>query len=240
MPRTATEGPPCGPPKRAKRFKERIASLLGQASLSVILKEVRDVPPRQAVSPLLAALYRPEPLAKWHAVSTLGAVVAGLAGEDREAARNVLRRLMWNLNDESGSTGWGAAEALAEILASEGGLAEEYTPFLVAYLRRDGLYLAWTALHGGLLWGIDRLAQTRPDLLRQCGTPVHLSPYLDSPEPEVRGLAAHALGLLQAGEFKGRLAELMRDPAEIVLYRRGEMKATTVGMLATEAWAMLA
>jgi hypothetical protein len=106
----------------------------------------RDVPYRSlvkvylAVSPLIAGLFHVGGNIKWHAVSALGGVMAVLAKEDMEAARIIMRRLMWSLNGESGSISWGGPEAMAEIMANHDGLAEEYAYILVAYMREDGFY----------------------------------------------------------------------------------------------------
>ena len=53
----------------------------------------------------------------------MGVVVAGLAEHDMESARVVMRRLMWNLNDESGGIGWSSPEAMGEIMDPFPGLA---------------------------------------------------------------------------------------------------------------------
>jgi hypothetical protein len=100
----------------ATDFKRRISSRLKTEPLDAILAEVRRPPPRQAVSPLIAGLFNTDSNVRWHAVSALGVVMALLAKEDMEAARNIMRRLMWSLNDESGSIGWGVPEAMAEIM----------------------------------------------------------------------------------------------------------------------------
>jgi hypothetical protein len=46
----------------------------------------------------------------------MGEVMAHLADKDMESARVIMRRLMWSLNDESGGIGWGAPEAMGEIV----------------------------------------------------------------------------------------------------------------------------
>ena len=217
------------------RFKKGLISYLKTESLEAVLAEVRRFPPRQAVRPLLAGLFHTDDNTKWHAVSALGAVVAALAERDMETARIIMRRLMWSLNDESGSIGWGAPEAMAEIMAVHEGLAKEYAHILVAYLRQDGCYLELPALQRGLLWGVGRLAGVRPDLLRKWDAPAYLPPYLDSEDPEVRGLAARALGILRAEEAKERLADLKNDPSRVLLYYNGELETTTVGKLAADA-----
>ncbi|MBE0557762.1 MAG: HEAT repeat domain-containing protein, partial [Proteobacteria bacterium] len=182
--------------------RRNIISRLKTCPLDAVLAEVRRLPPRQTISPLIAALYHESATIRWHTVSALGAVVAALAEEDLEAARTVMRRLMWSLNAESGSIGWGAPEAMAEIMAGHGGLAEEYAYALVAYMREDGPYLEHPSLQRGLMWGVGRLAAARPDLLNQWKAPVYLAPYLDADDPEVRGLAARAAGILKAAWVK--------------------------------------
>ena len=221
----------------ATDFKRKIISRLKTEPLDAVLAEVRRVPPRKAVSPLIAGLSHAGGNVKWHAVSALGLVMAVLAKEDMEAARNIMRRLMWGLNDESGSTGWGIPEAMAEIMANHDGLAEEYAHILVAYMRKDGSYLKLLPLQRGLMWGIGRLAETRPDLLRKSEAPAYLLPYLDSEDPEVRGLAARASGILRIEEAKGKLSVLKNDSSEILLYDQGKLETRTVGELAGEALA---
>ena len=220
-------------------MKKRLTSFLKTESLESILAEVRRLPPRHAVSPLIAGLFHTDGNIKWHAVSALGVVVAALAEREIENARIIIRRLMWSLNAESGSIGWGAPEALAEIMALHEGLADEYANILVAYMRKDGCYLELPALQRGLMWGVSRLAEVRPDLLEKWGAPAYLLPYLDSEDQEVRGLAARALGMLKTREAKERLADLRKDTAELLLYRNGKLETVTVGKLASEALASL-
>lgn len=221
------------------RFKKGLISYLKTESLDRVLAEVRRFPPSKAVRPLLAGLFHTDDPIKWHAVSALGAVVATLAERDMEAARIIMRRLMWSLNDESGSIGWGAPEAMAEIMAAHDRLAKEYAHILVAYLRQDACYLELPALQRGLMWGVGRLAGVRPDLLRKLGASAHLLPYLDSEDPEVRGLAARALGILRTEEAKERIADLKNDTSGVLLYNNGELETTTVGELAADALGLL-
>ena len=163
----------------------------------------------------------------------MGAVTADLAQEDMEGARVVMRRLMWNLNDESGGIGWGSPEAMGEILASHEGLAKEYASILISYAREDGNYLEHPVLQRGLVWGIGRLAQFRPSLLKH--TAPFLLPFLQSPDHVVRGTAAWTVGLLGIQEARPALEALTGDEKELLLYLDRRLAKRRVKDLAQEA-----
>lgn len=181
--------------------RERVLALLaGELALPALLAELAALPRPQVLKALIAALCRPESELRQRAVAALGRLVARLADEDMEAARVVMRRFMWSLNDESGGIGWGVPEAMAECLAQHQGLAEEYSHILVSFMREDGFYLEYPPLQRGLMWGLARLAEVRPELLRAKEAQRYLPAYLDSPDPEVAALAANALGRLNAAQ----------------------------------------
>jgi hypothetical protein len=166
--------------------------------------------------------------------------MADLADKDMEAARVVMRRFMWSLNDESGGIGWGAPEAMGEIMAGHDKLADEYGHMLVAYMREDGFYLELPQLQQGLMWGLARLTIAKPDLLKAKNVVAYLLPYLDSHDSTVRGLAAWTLGLLHAGEAVLYLERLANDPAQVTIFLNRTFVPDTVGSLAHKALANIA
>ena len=144
-----------------------------------------------------------------------------------------MRRLMWNLNDESGGIGWGSPEAMGEILACHEALANEYVPILISYARKDGNYLELEMLQRGLLWGVARLSQVRPYLVLDEIS--HFLPYLQSSDPVVRGLAAWLMGLLEASDARTTLEALTDDDAELSVYQNRKLINRCVKELAEEA-----
>ncbi|MDF1613925.1 DVU0298 family protein [Desulfurivibrio dismutans] len=198
------------------------------------------LPWHQVLKVLLSLFCHNEPAFRWRAVSLLGPLVAELAEQDMEAARVMMRRLMWSLNDESGGIGWGAPEAMAECLVWHAGLAEEYGHILVSFMREDGFFLEYPPLQRGLMWGLGRLAAVRPQLLRQKKAPDYLLPYLSSPDAAVRGLAARALGLLQTVAARQPLQALLVDRAPVIYYHRERLLTVTVADLAAVAVRRLA
>lgn len=208
--------------------------MLRRKELVDALTPIVHMRPRQVINPLFGLLYHGDALVRWRAVSAMGAVTAQLAGDHMESARVIMRRLMWNLNDESGGIGWGAPEAMGEIMARSKPLAREYNHILCAYLNPEGNFLEHQGLQSGVLWGVGRLAQVHPELAAD--TIPFLLPFLAASTAFLRGLAAWAAGWLRQPDFNQPLYALCNDPASIELYLpEGRLVTRTIAQLATEA-----
>jgi hypothetical protein len=216
-------------------LKSKVSALLRSDNFDQSLNELCQLPARQVINPLFSFLLSSDEQTRWRAITAMGAVVAKLAERDMESARVIMRRLMWSLNDESGGIGWGAPEAMGEIIASHEGLAKEYTSVLISYVREDGNFLEYEPLQRGAVWGIGRVAQVRPHLV-QDAVP-HLVLFLKSPDATVRGLAAWTMGLLGAEPARPQLEALVEDEADVPLYTGGRLMVRCVGDLAKDALA---
>ena len=192
---------------KGRDFKRKVIDLLKADDFAGVLETFRSYPARRVINPLFSCLCSTEPEIKWRAITALGAVVANLAQDDMESARVVMRRMIWNLNDESGGIGWGVPETMGEVMARHEGLAREYVNILVSYIREDGNFLEHEPLQQGVLWGLGRLAQTSPELLQDAGA--HLHPFLSSEDATLRGLAAWILGLLGGPQCESELEPLL-------------------------------
>ncbi|MFP4305602.1 MAG: DVU0298 family protein [Desulfococcaceae bacterium] len=200
--------------------------------------KLRSMDFHRVVGPLFSHFYAPDELLKWRAVVGMGIVVAERAeGGDKESARVVMRRFMWNLNDESGGIGWGCPEAMGEAAARSEILAEEFHSILASYAWEEGNYLEHPRLQYGVLWGIGRLAHARPELIPYAAP--WMVPFTRSEDANHRGLAAWALGPLDAPDTKSALRNLSEDDAEIRRFdpNADQLVDTTVGELARAALA---
>jgi HEAT repeat protein len=202
-------------------LKKKVEALLQSGEVRTQLDEWSRFPPQQVINPLLSFLYSGDERLKWRTVSAIGFVMSAMADENMEAAREIMRRLIWNLNDESGGIGWGSPEAMGEIMASHEKLAKEYAHLLASYIRPDGNPLEHALLERGVLWGLGRLAQDRSHLLRN--TAPYLLPYLRSNDPFHRGLAAWALGFFKADVSREPLEPLLNDRTQIRVFENGRL-----------------
>lgn len=177
-------------------LRRRVRELLSSEDFEQVLGELRKISPRKAINPIISIFYDSNPELRQKAINAFGQVVADLANKDMEAARVVMRRLMWTLNDESGGIGWGAPEAMAEAMACHPRLAEEYVRILLSYIREDGNFLEYEPLRRGALWGIGRLAQIYPEMLIELNAAKYIRPYLEDDDESSRKLSAWALKML--------------------------------------------
>ncbi len=218
---------------KGRRSKFFLRELLSAKDIRVSIETICQYPPRQSVNFLFSFFYDKEEIIKWRAIAAFGRVVSILADENMESARVVMRRLLWNLNDESGGIGWGSPEAMGEVTARHPGLAKEFSCILRSYIRPEENFLEYGMLQRGVIWGVGRLAQTRPDSLPQ--TDLHLYPFLKSDDPVHRGLAAWALGNLKSLKAATSLERMVQDKNEILFFNDLQLKSVTVGSLAQEA-----
>jgi len=216
-----------------RELKRIAATHLLSETFPASLEQICQVPARRVVNPLFSFLCDRNHLLRWRAVTAMGRVVSGLADENIESARVVMRRFMWNLNEESGGIGWGCPEAMGECLARSERLADEYGGILLSYLHPERNFIEHPALQEGVLWGVGRLAHARPAMMAD-GTEL-LAPFLESPEAALRGLAAWACGPLADARLTPPLEKLEKDSASFLLYREYRLEACSVGELAAQA-----
>ena len=218
---------------RGRQIKKQIRQHLQNDPFGKELDEICRLPLKKTISPLFSFLCSTDEHVKWRAVTALGKVVSDLAASDLESARVVMRRFIWNLNDESGGIGWGCPESMAEIMAHDERLANEYGCILISYIQPACNYLEHEILQRGVLWGVGRLAHSRPQHTRTIGG--DLLPFMKSGDPILRGLSAWAAGPAGGTETIPQLKKLAHDPSELMLYHDEKFDHFTVGKLAREA-----
>ena len=149
-----------------------------------------------------------------------------MAAAQPEQARKVISRLIYQLNEDSGSFGWMAAAVLGELGRHQLPLVEDILPMFYGFLEQD---FARTPM----LWGLGRMWEVHPRVLDEA-LPLVFA-FLKDPDPQLRGLAAWCLGRVNPPEMAEALKPLLADEAAVELYDREQMQRTTVGQLAREA-----
>ena len=224
---------------RTRALKKEVTRLLKKDDVDQIFKDLLVFPPDKLIKPLLSSLCSCDEIVKWHAVSAIGQVVSQIAETEFESARVMMRRCMWMLSDESGGIGWGIPEAIGEVTACHPQIAHEYAHILVSFMREDGFFLELPELQRGLMWGIGRLAQVNPELLKEKSVVSYLPFYLNSEDILVLAGSVYTAGLLKAKEVEGSLTPLLSDKRQVIFYDNFQLIKASIGQIASEALEIL-
>lgn len=175
------------------------------------------------------------------AACALGMTVAGIYEKNPEAARNIIRRFMWQMNEDSGNIGWGIPDAFGETLAHSPDLAKNYASILTSYIMDLGFadnYCDHAVLRRECYWAIGRVAQAEPNLMEKARP--WLVKGLNDEDEVCRGMAAWALGQLPP-DLMGApaLAKLAKagDNTVCEVFDKGVMLEETASGLAAKALA---
>lgn len=216
-----------------RAIKKTVLEILRLADYDLMQAEIDGIAAKQVVSPLFSFFNHREELVRWRSVSAMGRVVAGMAGRHIEDSRVVMRRLMWSLNDESGGIGWGAPEAMGDIMARHEKLAQEFHRILISYIRPDGNFIEYALLQRGVLWGVGRLAQIRPFLMEDAYE--LLLPYTDVDDATCRGTAVWAMRQIKPHLDDTVSGKLSADNERFRLYLNGDLTDRTVADMVAPA-----
>ena len=150
-----------------KKFKREVLELLEKNDFENNIQKIHKYDQKKLVNALFPFLCSTDRKIKENAIKAMGEAVSKIAKVDLESARIIMRRLMLNLNDESGGIGWGAPEAMGEIMARSENLAKEYYKILISYTSGGGNYLDFDELQKDVIAGLKRLSRVHPDLVKE-------------------------------------------------------------------------
>ncbi|HCY84728.1 MAG TPA: hypothetical protein DHV36_06295 [Desulfobacteraceae bacterium] len=200
-----------------RKTKKKVMDILETAPRTEALKRLAKIPDEQLVGHLFSHFYHMNELIKFRSVAAMGELALRISGHSMEKARIILRRIMWNLNDESGGIGWGSPEAMGEILSKSPELANEFKSILFSYLDHRGNHIEHEMLQRGVLWGIGTYLEAAPDDLTDT-TKTQIFAHLHSEDPVKRGYAIRAL--INAKSFNCRILpeHLLNDTSAIDIF----------------------
>lgn len=215
-----------------RKIKQKVGEILLKSHRETAMEMLIQIPDKQLVGHLFSYFYHINERVKFRSIAAMGVLGARMEQRNMEKARIVLRRMMWNLNDESGGIGWGSPEAMGEILCQSPKLALEFKSILFSYLDPDGNYIEHEALQRGVLWGIGTyLLSTPQDLDKK--TKEILFGYLHSLDPVKRGYAVRALINARCFNYSRVPETLIKDTNQINIFNGWGFISTRISDLLT-------
>jgi hypothetical protein len=226
---------------RFRRTKNDVRTILASPDWQTRLHELEDWTPGMLVPSLFSLRLDKNEEVRWRAVTAFGLTSVRMAAESMEKTRVLMRTCMWHMNEESGNLGWGIPHFMGEAMMLNEKIAREFHKILVSYIfcdeKCDGNFLDHPELRRDVLWGLARLASTRPEMVAHGQRFLMVS--LNEDDPYNRAYSAWVLGLIKAEDARPKLEELVDDVTEIRTFRHGEIVDITVGSLVREALEVL-
>ncbi|GEM_PF-69686 len=171
-------------------------------------------------------LYAADPVIRWKAVLMLGGVAGAIAQTEPSVVGDLLRRLLYSAND-SAAANWGAVEAVGEIIRAQPTLYGSFVRHILGLLGDPPSRPA-------VAWAVGRIGGVHPQVVKQHSF-FALFDLLESSDPEVRGLAAWALGEMGAREARKAVEKLLDDQSEFDLFDGRKLQTVVVGDVASAA-----
>ena len=148
------------------------------------------------------------------------------ASEYDEVYRNVIRRAVWAMADESGNVPWAAPEMMAVVIKAAPAQYKDFVKIMV----HNGLDSPMC--HHGVLWAVGYLG----DAYRSEIEPFipKLMKFLDSKDDELRGLAVWALKRLHYEPVFDKINTMTDDLAVAWIYEDGKLQQKSIGQMINE------
>jgi hypothetical protein len=179
---------------------------------------------KRALSALVALSYNRLSLMSWRAVHMAGRVIGRLADLDHESARVQIRKIIWNMTDESGTIPWTAPELLGEAIRENPKHFEDIVPLLIGYSHSE---TADNIFMPGVLYAIWRIHELHPEYIGEDARAVVIE-ELESTNSERCAnaiVAAGKLGLMVAPEVALKLRGRSDSAA---VYLDGRLESFTI------------
>lgn len=214
-----------------RKLKQTVGKILLGPDRKTALERLSQIPDAQLAGPLFAHFYHADERVKFRSIAAMGVLGSHLALKNMEKARILLRRIMWNLNDESGGMGWGSPEAMGEILFQSPELAPEFKSILFSYLDPGGNYIEHEMLQRGVLWGIGTYLGSVAAHLEE-KTEKLLFDHLQSQDPVKRGYAVRALNHADRFDCSRVPEKILTDPYQVDLFDSWHFRSTRISDMA--------
>lgn len=193
-------------PKKLLSRRE-LQILLEKRELDKLEKWAREE--KNVLTKIIPFSFERDELIRWRAIEAMGKVAAVVFEKNPEEARNTVRKLLWSMNDESGSVGWHAPEVVGEILCKVPPLLDEYGIILASHLGKS-------PFERGTVWAVMKMARVNGEMFYEfAGT---LEEYVNSLDPYIRAYAAKALSLIHPSKETALWKKVANNKEKIHYY----------------------
>ena len=203
----------------AIKRKSKVKELLRERDYDNLQKWAKNM--RNPQRTLLSLAYDTDELIRWRAIEAIGKVAQIQAESDIEKVRDLIRRLLWLMNDESGGLGWHSPEIIGEILVNVPFLIDEFGELLLAYLKEE-------PFERGCHLAVYRVASVNPKpYIKRVS---ELIESLNDSDPFIQLYTAMALEKVRPEIFRKATVKMLSDESRLTIYdfNTGMLKNVTI------------
>lgn len=171
----------------------------------------------------------PDQIVRWRAIDMIGRLASVHANEEDEVYRNLIRRFIWQMCEESANVPWASSEVIGSIIGRVPGA--QYQEFIGPLFYHAGLN---EICQPGLFWAVGMMEEHHRDDVMTFFP--EILPRLLQDEADMRAFGAWSLTLLPTPEAVPYLEALFDDTREVPIYENGALHVRRVSDLAKLAY----
>jgi hypothetical protein len=137
-------------------LKKLIKDALVKRELDRVARYALESP--RVVGILFNLSYDKDSLITWRAVEAMGVVAGALTERSREEGRELMKRLLWSITEESGGLGWSSIEMIAEVVVNSPQVFSDIPLLLPEYYDEP-------VFRDSVLYALWRIGSSNPELL---------------------------------------------------------------------------
>ncbi len=148
---------------------------------------------------------------RWRAIVYLGTLAGHHAAQEDDVYRNIIRRFIWQMCEESANVPWASPEVISSIMRSA--KYHQYVEFVGPLFYHAGLN---DICYAGLFWAIGILAPTHGAVMEEFMGEVY--ERLDMDDIEIRAYGAWAFSQYPHEQARPYLEKLLNDHREATVF----------------------
>ena len=168
-------------------------------------------------------------ITRWKAIEYIGLLAGKYSEEYPELFRNVIRRFLWQMCEESANVPWASAEVIGSIIGNVEG--KRYEEFIGPWFYHVGLN---DICYAGFFWTLPLMMKYHADKVEEF-LPDTCIWFEEFGMADFRGYAAIYFDKYVNPDFKHFLEEWINDDRTTILYIDGEVKEEKVNNLVKKA-----
>lgn len=213
-------------------LKRSITQALESNDLESIVSQAKH--DRKVLSQLVRIAYDKETLIGWRAIIAIGLAARELVNSAPGFLREMTRKLLWSLSDESGAIGWSAPEILGEIVSAHPERFRDIVPLIVEVYDIEE-----KTFRPGIVYALRKIAEPNPAVIMPFKDIVFRALSDDNPLVRVRAIemattVKSSLSEADLATVSRVIEDLSADRAEVWIYQNSDFVNIQVGEAANQ------